>query len=60
MKNLVNISKLFTKNNGGNKFEISDVASFKEALYKEMEYCKEINIGQYIFNDFVDFIKKKI
>ena len=22
-----------------------------------MEYCKEINIEQYIFNDFVDFIK---
>ena len=40
-----------------NKFEISDVASFKEALYKEMEYCKDINIEQYIFNDFVDFIK---
>ena len=40
-----------------NKFEISDVATFKEAFYKEMEYCKEINIEQYIFNDFVDFIR---
>ena len=40
-----------------NKFEISDVASFKEALFKEMEYCKEINTEQYILNEFVDFIK---
>ena len=40
-----------------NKFEISDVASFKEALFKEMEYCKEINIEQYIFNEFIEFIK---
>ena len=40
-----------------NKFEISDVASFKEALFKEMEYCKDINIEQYIFNEFVEFIK---
>ena len=40
-----------------NKFEISDVVSFKEALFKEMEYCKEINIEQYIFNEFIEFIK---
>ena len=40
-----------------NKFEISDVASFKEALYKEMEYCKEINTEQYIFNEFFEFIR---
>ena len=33
------------------KLEISDVASFKEALFKEMEYCKEINIEQYKFNE---------
>ena len=39
------------------KFEISDVASFKEALFKEMEYCKEINTEQYILNDFVEFIR---
>ena len=39
------------------KLEISDVASFKEALFKEMEYCKEINIEQYIFNEFLDFIR---
>ena len=40
-----------------NKFEISDVASFKEALFKEMEYCKEINTEQYILNEFVEYIK---
>ena len=41
-----------------NKFEISDVASFKEALFKEMEYCKEVNTEQYILNEFLEFIIK--
>ena len=36
------------------------MASFKEALFKEMEYCKDINIEQYIFNEFVEFIKNNI
>ena len=41
-----------------NRFEISDVASFREALFKEMDYCKDINIEQYILNEFIEFIKK--
>ena len=48
MKNIFNI----------NKFEISDVASFKEALFKEMEYCKEAITEQYILNEFIEFILK--
>ena len=39
------------------KFEISYVDNFKEALFKEMNYCKEINIEEYIFNEFIEFIK---
>ena len=33
-----------------NKFEISFVDSFKEAMSRELNYCKEINIEEYIFN----------
>ena len=40
-----------------NKFEISYSDNFKEALDKEMDYCKEINIDEYIFNEFIEFIK---
>ncbi len=40
-----------------NKFEISYVNDFTEALEKEMEYCKEINIEDYIFNDIIEFIR---
>ena len=40
-----------------NKFEISYVNNFKEAMFKEMDYCKEINIEEYIFNEFIEFIK---
>ena len=40
-----------------NKFEISYSDNFKEALDKEMDYCKEINIEEYIFNEFIEFIK---
>jgi len=40
-----------------NKFEISYVDNFKEAVYKEMDYCKEITIEEYIFNEFIDFIR---
>ena len=40
-----------------NKFEISYFDDFKEALFKEMNYCKEINIEEYIFNEFIEFIR---
>ena len=40
-----------------NKFEISYVNNFKEAVYKEMDYCKEITIEDYIFNEFIEFIR---
>ena len=40
-----------------NKFEISYVDNFKEAIYKEMDYCKEITIEEYIFNEFIEFIR---
>ena len=40
-----------------NKFEISYVDNFKEAVIKEMDYCKEINIEEYIFNEFIEFIR---
>ena len=39
-----------------NKFEISFVDSFKEAMSRELNYCKEINIEEYIFNEFIEFI----
>ena len=39
------------------RFEISEVASFEEALYKEMEYCNEIITDEFIFQEFIDFIK---
>ena len=32
------------------------VNNFKEAVYKEMEYCKEITIEDYIFNEFIDIL----
>ena len=54
-ENLIN--KLLKEIFNLNKFEISSADDFSECMNKELNYCKEVNMEEYILNEFISFLK---